>query len=176
MVTLFVTVMVVLFFPIFSEGYFYFDTKTKKPVFLIKIFGLKLLGGYIRTGNGFVFFHYGEKKAFAFKTANAKNMKLKPKHLQGIKINRLCLAVGTDISDVGISAVTLGSFFARSFYVLTENLSPVKTFRTDFELRESDKTEIFFNLGIVFNLAIITAVFIKYLVGNLCNQTKKKKK
>ena len=45
MVTAFVIVALVLLLPITNDIYLYFDFKIKKPVFLIKIWGVKLLGG-----------------------------------------------------------------------------------------------------------------------------------
>ena len=176
MVPAFVIVALVLLLPITNDIYLYFDFKIKKPVFLIKIWGVKLLGGYIRYEGGFLFFHYGDKKAFAFKTANAKNMKFKPKYLRGIKITELSALVGAELNDKSLIVATLGEIFARALYVYSENTSPIKTYKINFELKNDCNTEICFKCGLIYNLMIIISVFVGYIVGNLCDQAKKKKK
>ena len=150
-------VVILLFFPIFISGSFHYDMNRKKYAFIIKLYALKIMGGYLTVYPGGIAVHLSKKKALIFPY---KNMNDDKKKFSFTKVFRLLrLQVTTETGANYLFPVWIVSTFLKAY--LSKKAKFLQKINTNIWLTHGDiltvsgKWLVFFNLFIVFKSLFI---------------------
>ena len=144
-------VIVLLFFPILISGSFHYDMNRKKYAFAIRVYAVKIIGGYITVYPGGIAVHHSQKKALVFPYSTMNDDK---KRFSFMKIFRLLrFHLTTETGAEYVLPVWLFSSFIKAYLIKKARyLQQIKTniwLTNGDTLRVSGQWLVFFNLFIV---------------------------
>ena len=165
-VLIFWIIIILLFVPVLVSGNFHYDMNRKKYAFVIRLYAIKIIGGYITIYPGGVALHVSKNKALVFPY---KSMNDDTKRFSFIKLFRLLrLELTTETgAEYLISVWTISTLLKVYLYKKARYLQSINTniWLTNGDiLRISGKWLAFFNLFMICKNLVL---FVKEKINGL---------
>ena len=153
------TLIILLFLPILVEGSFHYDMNRKKYAFAVKVFRIKILGGYFTVYPGGIAMHVSENKAFLFPFGRMNDDRKKFAFVKTFRLLRFHLTTETGVEYL-LPSLILSRLLRAYLQVKSQYLLNIKT---NVWLTDGDVLRISGNWLLFFNLFIIMKNFIIFL-------------
>lgn len=154
-----VILTIVLSFPLLFEGSFYYDMNRKKYAFSLKIFRIKILGGYFSTYPGGLAMHVSDKKAVLIPFNRMNDDRKKFAFIKTFRLIRFHLTTETGaeylLQCMIIHALIRGYLQQKAQYALN--------IKTGVWLTDGDVLRLSGNWLMFFNLFMLIKNFIVFL-------------
>lgn len=154
------SVLVILFFPIYLDTNAHYDMGGRKFSFSINAYKLiKLIGGYIATYTGGLAAHISPKKAILIPYSDLDNERKRFSILKSFRLKTLTVTAETGAEY--LLPVYLLQNVAQVFFLATGGKR--EELESNLWLRDGDILRISLNFTVRFNLYILLHNFLKYL-------------
>lgn len=171
MVILSVILFIIFIFPLFLSISFYFNYSYKKLFFTIKIFGLRILNGFIKLDKEGIVIHYTNKKAIMFIYKHILDIKKHFKPLKDYHFIKFALIFDIGHKENLIQTLSI-SFLLNYLYKIMEwffaNSKPYLKINNKINTYENKNIlNITHNSTIIFNSLMIFISLIKILMEKI---------
>jgi len=164
MVTVSLILYVAIFAPIVVSPLVYYDKTVKKLFFAVSVYGIPVLGGYIKRRSDVIYIHISDKKAFAVRIKPGGNT-FGVKGLSAIDILKANLIINASISESGIIFCGLIEFATATLQPIFKTNKPFADVRQTINIGNTDDLQLFFKLTAVFNLVSVIKILLKNVRG-----------
>lgn len=156
---IFIIITVLLFLPILIEGSFYYDMNRKKYAFTLRIFRIKILGGYFTAYPGGLAMHVSQKKAFLFPFKRMNDDRKKFAFVKTFRLLRFHLTTETG-AEYLLPSLLLSSGIQAYLRMKARYMLNIQT---NVWLTDGDTLRIAGNWLLFFNVFILIKNFIIFL-------------
>lgn len=169
-----ISIVLLLFLPIFLETNAYYDMNGRKFAFSVSAYKfLPIIGGYIATYPGGLAFHISEKKAIVLPYQKVASERKRFSIMKIFRLKALAATVETGPEYL------LPAYLAQTVTQIYKNINnnPKQEFENKLWLTNGDVLKISLNLLITFNLFKLLSAFLKFLkekIKLLCQRKTKK--
>lgn len=144
-------VSILLFLPVLINGSFHYDMNRKKYAFVIRLYAIKIISGYITVYPGGIAVHLSNKKALVFPYKSMNDDKKRFSFMKNFRLLRFKLTTETGaeyLFPVWITSKFITAYLSKKAYFLQEINTDI--WLTDGDvLRVSGQWLVFFNLFII---------------------------
>lgn len=158
-----VILLSIVFFPFLIEGSFHYDMNRKKYAFAVKIFRIKLIGGYFTVYPGGFAMHVSDKKVFLFPFQRMNDDRKRFAFIKTFRLIRFHLTTETG-AEYLLQSMAIQAFIRL---YLQQKAQYALRIKTGVWLTEGDVLRISGNWLIFFNLFILIKNFIIFLKEKL---------
>lgn len=152
-------VILLLFLPVLIEGSFHYDMNRKKYAFAVKLYRIKIIGGYFTVYPGGLAMHVSQNKAFLLPFQGMNDNRKKFAFIKTFRLLRFHLTTETGaeylLPSLLLSAYVKGYLQGKAQYMLN--------IKTGVWLTDGDVLRISGNWLLFFNLFILIKNFIIFL-------------
>ena len=145
--------------PILIEGSFHYDMNRKKYAFVIRLYRIKIVGGYFTIYPGGIAMHITQKKAILLPYKNMNDERKRFAFIKTFRLIRVHLTVETGANY--LMPALIGTAFLRVY--LQNKAQFLQTYQSRIWLENGDILRISGNWLLFFNLFIVAKNFIVFL-------------
>lgn len=162
-----IAVVVILFFPIRTTIFLYYDGEDKRLYLSVYAYGfIKVLGGYAERKDSDYIFHYSDKKAKAINKNDMGNLNIKFKDLKVFEVlsSRLAFSFPFDVKYLNYGGIVTAA--SNLIFPFVKDKKDFIDLKSTVVFGRDEDLKVYYKLEILFNIFVLLGVLLKIKVIN----------